>query len=119
MKYNKIVTKEGRFKESVHTIQDDIVALITEKSRSNAKRSFKRKVNEDEQKSANTKRSKLKTDELSWIYHFKLSAGVKYKVGDTKEFKGKTYHYCDAPHRAHIKWHTHTPADCRVCQKFL
>jgi len=90
MKYNKIVTKEGRFKGLVHTIQDDIVALITGKSRSNAKRNFKRKVDEDEDKLTNTKRPKLKIDEPCWIRHFKLSAGVKYKVGDTNEFKGKT-----------------------------
>jgi len=103
----------------VHKIQDDIVALVTEKSRSNTKRNFKRRVDEDEDKPTNARRPKLKTNEPSWICHFKSSAGVKYKVGDTKEFKGKTYHYCDAPHCARIKWYTHCPVDCCVCQKFL
>jgi len=50
MKYNNIVTKEGRFKGLVHTIQDEIVAMITEKYRLNAKRNFKRKMDEDEEK---------------------------------------------------------------------
>ena len=33
MKYNKIVTKEGSFKASVHTVQEDIIVLITEKAK--------------------------------------------------------------------------------------
>lgn len=42
MKYNKIVTKEGSFKASVHTVQEDIIALITEKAGSNVKCASKR-----------------------------------------------------------------------------
>ena len=93
--------------------------MFTEKSKPGFKRNSKRKANDDSNKTMDNKRPKLKTEEPSWIRHFKSSTGEKYKIGDTKSFNGKIYHYCDAPHRARIKWHTHSPADCRVRQKFL
>ena len=48
--------------------------------------------------------------------HWKdASTGDKYKVGDTKEHVGKTFHYCDAPtHLNKTKWHTHATDSCRV-----
>ena len=65
MKYNKIITKEGTFKGSVHTIQDDIVALFTEKLKPGFKRNSKRKANDDDNKTMDNKRPKLKTEEPS------------------------------------------------------
>ena len=41
-------------------------------------------------------------------------------MGDTKNFKGKTFHYCDAPtHGYRIKWYTREAKDCSVRKKWL
>ena len=43
-----------------------------------------------------------------------------YKVGDSKEFKGDTYYFCDAPnHRFKTKWHKHQPDKCRLRKAWL
>ena len=65
-----------------------------------------------------TRRPKL--DEPDFIKHFKASDGTLYKIGDTKEYEGKTFHFCDAPtHRNRIKWHTHPADKCRVRKLWL
>lgn len=53
-----------------------------------------------------------KTPELppfaKWLKSPTSEDSVEYKVGDTKEFKRKTWYYCDAPdHHRMIKWYTH------------
>lgn len=46
--------------------------------------------------------------------------GTRHKVGDTKQYNGQTYHFCDYPdHRAGIKWHTHTAEDCKLRKKWI
>lgn len=40
----------------------------------------------------------------------------KGKLGDKKEWKGKTWYYCDAPHPKG-NWVTHDPAGCRLKAK--
>lgn len=42
---------------------------------------------------------------------------VQYKIGDTKVWKGTTYHYCDANHRWKAKWHTHPASKCRTTNR--
>ena len=45
---------------------------------------------------------------------------VKYKVGDSKYFKGITYYFCDGPlHRNRLKWHTHKPDNYRTRTRWL
>lgn len=54
------------------------------------------------------------------IKYFKYDIGNTYKVGNTKESKGKTFHYCDTPnHCDRAKWHTHAATDYSVCKKWL
>ena len=58
-----------------------------------------------------------------WIKHWQHNVNgkqIKYKVGDTKNWKGETWHYCDCPnHRNCIKWHLHTAEDCTTRQRWL
>ena len=38
-------------------------------------------------------------------------------VSDTKEWNGKTWHFCDAPmHKDNIHWYTHLTATCHTCK---
>ena len=54
---------------------------------------------------------------MHWKYG---TTGIKYKVGDTKEYGGKTFHYCDAPaHLKKIKSHAHSAESCRVRKFWL
>ena len=38
------------------------------------------------------------------------------KLGDTKQWNGKTYHFCPANHK-HSYWHTHKVEDCNMFKK--
>ena len=84
IKYNKIATTEGGFKGSVHSVQEDIVALFATKANSHKKRKA-----EDED-NPNTKFKKAKLNTPPWITHFQNN-GVKYKIGDSKEFNEKNF----------------------------
>ena len=38
------------------------------------------------------------------------------KLGDTKQWNGKTYHFCPANHK-HSHWHAHKVEDCNTFKK--
>ena len=85
MKSNKTIAK-GSLKGSIHTVHDDIVALITSKSK-HSKRNPKRKIEDNYDTTPETcKKPKAGAngDKPSWIRHLKPLSGTKYKVGDTK-----------------------------------
>ena len=117
MKYNKIACTTSGFKGSVHTVHDDIVAMMAKSQPSNKRKQDNEII--DITKSPPTK--KVKRDTPPFMTHYKdASTGIKYKVGDTKEYGGKTFYYCDAPtHLNKIKWHTHTTDSCRVRKLWL
>ena len=117
IKYAKIGGMKGGFKGSVHTVHDDIVALLATKNQSS-----KRKRQEDEVEVNDTKLKKDKKDDAPpFIKHFKCgTTGKLYEVGDTKDFKGNTYYFCNAPnHRFKTKWHKHHPDKCRLRKAWL
>ena len=119
VKYNKINSTENGFKGSVHTVQEDIVALIATKVKKPQIKK-KRKPQEDDVDDKPPKKKQFSKGSPPWLKHFKDENGNKYKIGDTKDFKGKTFHYCDTPnHRDRAKWHTHAAADCSVRKKWL
>ena len=121
MKYNKISAMSNGFKGSVHTVQEDIVALVAAKAKainpssSNNKRKGKDTNDDDEGSTQRPPKRKVPT----FINHYKSPDGTKYKIGDTQEFDGETFHFCDAPHRNRVKWHTHSPDECRVRKDWL
>ena len=41
-------------------------------------------------------------------------------MGDKKDFKGRTYFFCDCPfHRNRMRWHTHPTDKCRTRARWL
>ena len=40
------------------------------------------------------------------------------KLGDTKQWNGKTYYYCPANHK-HSQWHTHKVEECNTYKKMI
>lgn len=112
IKYNKIVCVNGQFSGSITTVQEDIVAMLVHK-----KPQSKRRVTDDSNP-APTKTSNRNPP--PFVTHYKSAAGDKYKLGDTLNHEGATFHFCDCPlHRNKLKWHTHTPDQCRIRTRWL
>ena len=61
-----------------------------------------------------------KRDPPPFVTHYKSSEGKKYNIGNTLDHDGSTFHYCDYPlHRNKLKWHTHHPDQCRICNRWM
>ena len=123
IKYNKVIaTSGGTFKGSIHTVQEDIVALLSTKSK--FKPNKRKRENSDNDKNEDSDRQPNKNatrEKPDFIYHYKDgTTNQKYKVGDKKDFNGQTFYFCDAPwHKNKIKWHTHTADTCRVRKNWM
>ena len=83
-----MVTNDG-FKESLHIVQKDIVALFMAKSRINISKPFRRKYKKDDSDDDTFIKKPKKCENPNFITHFKDSAGVECKVGDKQEHGGK------------------------------
>ena len=109
LQYNRIVMKNGAFRGSTQTITEEIVAMLASK-----------KTPKKRTPVATTADGSATSDNKPppFLRHTKVSSAADaapYKVGDTKDWNGATYYYCDATtHRNKIHWHTHPTADCRV-----
>jgi hypothetical protein len=125
VKYNKIAYELKGFSGSSHTIQEDIVAMVTTAV-------HKRKQPKDTPSTpTSARRQKPDTDDTPrrqqtlppFAKHFAVSSAAdakKYKVGDSKEWNKNTWHFCDCPnHRDKNKWHTHPASTCRTRAKWL
>jgi len=81
------------------TVQEDIVAMVATHSKRKPK----------DHGFGDNKKSKFSLQVPPFITHFQDSAGVKHKLGDSKEFNSMTFYFCDCPdHYNCLKWHTHT-----------
>jgi hypothetical protein len=125
VKYNKITYELKGFSGSSHTIQEDIVAMVTSAVN-------KRKQPKDSSSTTASKSTpKSDTDDTTprrqklppFAKHFAVSSAAdakKYKVGDSKEWNQHTWYFCDCPnHRDKVKWHTHPASTCRTRAKWL
>jgi len=114
-KYNKIISKEGEFKASITSVQKDIVAIVTTKSKT---KQFKRKRDNEDEPTED-----IKPSLPPWITHFQSTIkGIKtkYKVGDKKTSRNEIWYYYDCPnHRDKAKWHTHSAESCITRQQWL
>lgn len=115
-KYNQIKSEhDGNFNASSTTIQEDVVAMITANTK-------KRKAEDkkDDKKEPDPSPDPKKPPFLRHFKHTAASDAPLYKVGDTKEWDGKTYYFCDATtHRDKVRWHLHAPDKCKVRARFL
>ena len=92
IKYNKIAASHEGFKGSVHTVQEDIVALLATKS--NAKPEHpKRQRETDENEQPRTKKTKYLVH--PFIKHTKDANDKKYKIEDSKIHNGNNFYFCD------------------------
>jgi len=112
VKLNKINSTENGVKGSVHTVQEDMVTLIATKATNKPLKKKRRTQFKEEDDEADPPKKKFSKESPPWLKHFKDLNCTKHKIGDTKEFKGKIYHYCDTPsHCDRDKWRIHAAVD--------
>jgi hypothetical protein len=116
IKYNKVSgSNDGSFSGAATTLQEDIVAMVAAvKHKAPTPHAAVQAKPKHNTSPPDAKGNKMPP----FLRHYKSSispGSVTYKVGDSKPFDGATWYFCDYPnHHNHIKWHTHTPADCRT-----
>ena len=101
IKYNKIAGSypSGKFPGSSTTVQEDIVAMISLKN----KRKYVPKDNNDDNESKRPSYDR-DTEKPPFLTHSQDSSKTKYKLGNTKMWKGKAYYFCNCPiHRNCLK----------------
>ena len=113
IQYKQIVSSgDGQFKGSITTVTEDIVAMMA----TSRKRKSPPSNDFDPEKTTKSQ----KKDGPPFVSHYQDSKGSKYKVGDKKEFDGRTYFFCDCPfHRNRLRWHTHPADTCRTRARWL
>ena len=127
LKYNKIISETGKFSGSQTTVQEDIIAMFSKHSNqaSQHSKNAKRKTedtNVDEDSTTKIGRySRTNNGSPPFLKDTEsMINGVKTKckLGNTRMWKNKTYHYCDCPkHMNSMHWHMHKPTDCRTRNK--
>ena len=117
LKFNKIRDddKEHKFRGSLQSASEEILAMIV-KTASDKKRKSSPSPPAD---APNTR--PVKSDVLPlFVQDLKDSTGVPFKLGDTKLWNKKTWHFCDCPnHKDSAHWHTFKTEDCRTRKRWL
>ena len=115
-----VLEQEGHWKPSKMTQVQELQVMLANK---NKRKTSPTKDDKDPKKKPSDK-SKVKPDDEKggggegkgkrpkFLKKSKDADGNPYKLGDTKEFNGTTYYFCDARHRFGLRWHTHKPEDC-------
>ena len=107
-KYDKLV-KEHTWMHKDETEQK-LLALTAQLHQMEAKatkQEQKGKTTKDKNKKGRQKGKRNKKEEDKWAWK---DVKPKTNQAHTKEFQGKTYHWC----HYHKKWMLHKPADCRL-----
>ena len=71
-------------------------------------------------KEKETKLPRHEREPVPFISHYHDSKGVKYKIGDNKEFGRQPYFFCNYTlHRNHLRWHTHSSDSCHIRARWI
>ena len=93
VKYTKIASSDSGFHGSMKTLQDDIVAMVAA-----VKKHKTLPTNAKHDAKSTGLRSRSSAKWPPFIKHFKAlntADAIHYKVGDSKEWDGKTWYFCD------------------------
>ena len=117
IKYVKISSANSIFAGSSTSIQEDIVAMVS------ASVDKRKPAPSGPLKKGKPSASTATSKPTPFLKHYKSSSGAdttNYKVGDTRDFEGQTYHFCDFPiHRDPLKWHPFPYTEYRLRTKWL
>jgi hypothetical protein len=118
LKQLKISSEDGLFRGRSTTMTEDVVAMLANHKSKPAAGTPKSKPGP---KSTPAASDPLPLPPFITFYKAPDSeGGAKYKVGDSKMFEGRKFHFCDAPtHRDKHKWHLHPATICRNRKSWL
>ena len=123
LQYQKIkdTDAEHKFRGSLSTIQEDIIAMMAKAKTDSAKlssRPVRRQTNPSGPPSVVAANGKPPPF-LTYTKTSNRSDAQPHKVGDTRTWNNETWYYCDAPHRDNHHWHKHAIPACVTRKKWL
>ena len=125
--YANNLKQENNWTPNKQTITAQIQAMMAQALDKSSKKR-KQQDSSDGGKENNGKRRKLDNDKSKpaakkdppFLTERKSKDGKDFKVGDTKKWNGKEYHFCDCPnHKRNGAWHSFTAEQCRTRAKWL
>ena len=107
-KYTTLLN-QGLWKPSDKTPEEQTLAMVAQQQQA------KKSPNNSTKSKPTSGQTSKATDKDKKSPPFANSPG---KLGDTKQWNGKTYHWCPATHK-HSHWHTHKVEECNTYKKML
>ena len=109
-KYTNL-SNQGLWRPSDKTPEEQTLAMVAQQQQNKPKGSLSPKK-ESTSKSPSKDKDKEKEKKGPPFAH------KEGKLGDTKQWNGKTYYYCPANHK-HSHWHTHKVEECNTYKKMI
>ena len=109
-KYTNL-SNQGLWRPSDKTPEEQTLAMVAQQQQNKPKGSSSPKK-ESTSKSPSKDKDKEKEKKGPPFAH------KEGKLGDTKQWNGKTYYYCPANHK-HSHWHTHKVEECNTYKKMI
>ena len=109
-KYTNL-SNQGLWHPSDKTPEEQTLAMVAQQQQNKPKGSSSPKK-ESASKSPSKDKDKEKEKKGPPFAH------KEGKLGDTKQWNGKTYYYCPANHK-HCHWHTHKVEECNTYKKMI
>ena len=109
-KYTNL-SNQGLWCPSNKTPEEQTLAMVAQQQQDKPKGSSSSKK-ESSSKSSSKDKDKEKEKKGPPFAH------KEGKLGDTKQWNGKTYYYCPANHK-HSHWHTHKVEECNTYKKMI
>ena len=107
-KYTTLLN-QGLWKPSDKTPEEQTLAMVAQQQQ------VKKGSNNPTKSKSNSGQSAKPTEKGKKSPPFVNSPG---KLGDTKQWNGKTYYWCPANHK-HSHWHTHKVEECNTYKKMM
>ena len=109
-KYTNL-SNQGLWRPSDKTPEEQTLAMVAQQQQTKPK-SLSSSKKESSSKSSSKDKDKEKEKKEPPF------AQKEGKLGDTKQWNGKTYYYCPANHK-HSHWHTHKVEECNTYKKMI
>ena len=109
-KYTNL-SNQGLWRPSDKTPEEQTLAMVAQQQQTKPKSSSSSKKESSSKSSSKDKDKEKEKKEPPF-------AQKEGKLGDMKQWNGKTYYYCPANHK-HSHWHTHKVEECNTYKKMI
>ena len=126
--YANTLQQEGVWQPKKQTLEAQIQAMLAQhvdkakKRKADPKGDTGKENNNAKRRKGDSKAKSTdkKNSAPPFLTNRKTKDGKDHKVGDTKTWNGKEYHYCDCPnHKQNSAWHLFSAEQCRTRAKWL